>query len=111
MSKLPDDLIGQYWRQANQRDDSWMPFIHVRFARAIEAAATEPLLHRIAELERKSDQDDETILWQAKEISEKIDKLAELERLRSEDHAHAIDMAVEIERLKRQLEEARTGNS
>ncbi len=36
-----------------------------------------------------------------------MERIAELERLRSEDHAHAIDMAVEIELLKRQLEEAR----
>lgn len=45
---------------------------------------TELLLLRIAALERKSDQDDETILWQAKEISDKIDRIAELELLLEE---------------------------
>lgn len=43
--------IGYHWRIANLEDDSWMPQIHERFARAIEAAATAPLLARIAELE------------------------------------------------------------
>jgi len=50
---ISDDLIGQYWRQANQRDDSWMPPIQVRFARAIERACTKPLLERITELEQQ----------------------------------------------------------
>ena len=34
-------------------------------------------------------------------------RIAELERLRSEDHAHALDLAAEIERLTPQLAEAR----
>lgn len=73
-----------------KREVVWYDEDLTQFARAIETAATEPLLQRTAELERKSDQDDETILWQAKEISDKIDRIAELER---------------------QLEEARSGNS
>ena len=52
----------------------------IQFARAIESAACAERDKRIAELERKSDQDDETILWQAKEIADKIDRVAELER-------------------------------
>lgn len=35
---------------------------------------------RIVELERKSDQDDETIAWQAQKISQHIDRIAELEQ-------------------------------
>ena len=77
MSKLTDDEIRRI--ELTVHGYTRQPLDLKAFARAIEAAATEPLLQRIAELER----------------------------LRSEDHAHAIDMAVEIERLKRQLEEAR----
>jgi hypothetical protein len=53
---------------------------YIDFARAIEAAATAPLLERIADLERKSDQDEATMLWQAGEISKHLDRIAELER-------------------------------
>ena len=52
----------------------------IAFGRQIESAACAERDKRIAELERKSDQDDETILWQAKEIADKIDRVAELER-------------------------------
>jgi hypothetical protein len=48
--------------------------------KAIESAATAPLLERIAELERKSDQDEATMLWQAGEISKHLDRIAGLER-------------------------------
>lgn len=51
-------LINDEWRKASSEDDSWMPQIHERFARAIEAAATAtaPLLERIAGLERQLEQ-------------------------------------------------------
>ena len=49
MSKLTDEQINQMWSDAHN-DTSTMSLIHV-LARAIEAAATEPLLQRIAELE------------------------------------------------------------
>lgn len=52
------------------------PYVDHKFARAIESAATAPLLARIAEMER----------------------------LRSEDHSHALDLAAEIERLTQQLD-------
>jgi len=50
--------------------------------RAAESAATAPLLERIEELERKSDQDDETIVWQAGQIGQHLDRIKELEAAR-----------------------------
>ena len=76
---------------------------------------------RIEELERKSDQDDETILWQAKKISEKTDKLAERDARIAELEQRNSDLDEDVQRFKkhalneksarleleRQLEEAR----
>ena len=53
---LTDQTISDEWRKASSEDDSWMPQIHERFARAIEAAATAPLLERIAQKQARIDQ-------------------------------------------------------
>lgn len=53
---LTDQEIGHHWRIANLEDDSWMPQIHERFARAIESAAAAPLLARIAALTAQVEQ-------------------------------------------------------
>lgn len=51
MSKLTDEQINQMWSDAHN-DTSTTSLIHV-LARAIESVVTEPLLQRIAELERQ----------------------------------------------------------
>lgn len=76
--------------------------------RSAESTATAPLLEqlaqrdkRIAELERKSDQDDETIAWQAQKISQHIDRIAELEEMNAQlrEQNTAVDQAcAEFER-------------
>lgn len=93
MNRLTEEQIEEIYKQETGAliDDS--PWALVDFSRAIEAAATEPLLQRIAEFERKSDQDDETILWQAKEIADKIDRIAELERQLEEARNQALEEA------------------
>lgn len=49
MSKLTDEQITGIWIEYEGRELSWRRLL----ARAIESAATEPLLQRIAELERQ----------------------------------------------------------
>lgn len=105
---LSDEQIEAAFAEAQ----SGAPYMGVctkrQFADAIESAATAPLLEqlaerdkRIAELERKSDQDDETIVWQANKIAMHIDRIAELEEMNAQlrEQNTAVDQAcAEFER-------------
>jgi hypothetical protein len=77
---LTDERIEQIYTEQTGSFIDDAPWALQDFSRAIEAEATAPLLERIAELERKSDQDSETILWQAGQISKHLDCIAELKR-------------------------------
>ena len=65
MSKLTDEQIEAIYKQETGAliDDS--PWALVDFSRAIEAAATEPLLQRIAELERQLEEARNQVLEEA----------------------------------------------
>ena len=61
MSKLTDEQITGIWIEYEGRELSWRRLL----ARAIESAATEPLLQRIAELERQLEETRNQVLEEA----------------------------------------------
>ena len=85
---LTDDLIDNNWREANRHDDSWMPPIHQRFARAIESAACADRDKRIAELEAANEAFGKRQEWWN-------ERMVELERQFEEVRKQALKEAVE----------------
>lgn len=90
---LTDEQIDDNWREANRHDDSWIPPIHQRFARAIEAAACAERDKRIAELEeRNRDLHEDVQRFKKHALNEKAARL-ELERQLEEARNEALEEA------------------
>lgn len=68
--------------QAFEERQNWWNERMIELEKALETRLcySEELSDIIAKLERKSSQDDETILWQAAEISKHLDRIKELEQ-------------------------------
>ena len=67
MSKLTDEQITGIWIEYEGRELSWRRLL----ARAIESAATEPLLQGIAELERQLEEARNQALEEAAKVCDK----------------------------------------
>lgn len=101
MSKLTDEQLTEIFRYSFSLIDSRMTPNQQAFCRAIEAAATEPLLQRIAELEQRNrDLYEDVQRFRKHALNEKAARL-ELERQLDE----ALKDAEPVRRMKQRADE------